>query len=164
MANNTGWAGGRIFSGLSYTAAFNTADLNSLPSGSSVLSSVSAFPNTTTPDQLAKISFKLTIASSTIAAGASIAFWLANLQLDGTTLGDGRLTAGTQAAYTPPWAPVGVFPIQVGSAVTILEGDVPPFIIDPVSFAIIVQNNSGFSLAASGNTCSLMSYNQALND
>jgi len=51
-----------------------------------------------------------------------------------------------------------------GSAVTVLEGDVPPFIIDPVSFALIVQNNSGFSLAASGNTCSLMSYNQALND
>ena len=164
MANNTGWAGGRLFSGLGYTAAFNTADLNSLPSGSSVLSSISEFANTTTPDQLAKISFKFTIASSTIAAGASIAFWLANLQLDGTTLGDGRLTAGTQVAYTPPWAPVGVFPIQVGSSVTVLEGDVPPFIIDPVSFALIVQNNIGFSLAASGNTCSIMSYNQALND
>lgn len=164
MANRTAWTGGNLFAGLSYTAAFNAGDINSLPTGSSVLSTVAAFTNGTSLDQLVKISFKLSFSvAETIVAGANIAFWAAYLQEDGTTYGDGRLVAGTQAAYQPPWAPLGAFPIQAGSVSTI-AGDIGLLAIEPVSFALIVMNNSGFALNSTGNAISILSYNQQLNN
>ena len=166
MTNNTAWVGGRLNSGLGYMAAFNAADLNSLANGSSVLSSVSAFTNAGSSflDQLMKLSAKLTIASNTIAAGANLAFWIAELNADGTTLGDGRLTAGTQTAYTPAWPALCSIDIQTGTTITTLAGVKSGLLIPPSSFALIMQNNSGFALASSGNSVSIATYDINLND
>lgn len=164
MANVTGWAAGRLFSGESWNAAFNAADLNSLPNGSSVLSSVAPFANGASLDQLMDVSLKLTIASSAIGANASIAIWIALLQEDGATLGDGLLAAGSQtASFTPAWTPIAPIPLYASTR-TLLIGSEYGIAIPPGTFALILQNNSGFALAASGNACSIRTYNQSLNN
>lgn len=162
MANRTAWTAGNLFSSLSFNAAFNAADINSLPNGSSVLSSVTAFANGTALDQFMDVSVELTIASTAIAAGANLGIWLAMLQEDGTTLGDGTLVAGTDAAVTPVWAPIAAIPLFASTRTTLIGG-VTGILIPPGSFALILQNNSGTVTASSGNACSIRTYNQALN-
>lgn len=164
MASRTAWAPGLLNAGVGWTAFFNAADLNSLANGSSVLSSVAAITNGTSFDQFFDVSFKLTIASSTIAAGATLNFWLFKLQADGTTYGDGSLVAGTQAAVTPGIYIKLPMPLRAAATQTILIGEnADPLVMPPGSWLPVLQNNSGFALAASGNAGSFRSYNINLN-
>ena len=89
MANRTAWVAGNGV-GFTWTTAINSADLVSMPNGSSVLSSVTGVANQTNLDMFMDVSVRCAIASSTIAAGANLAVWLYALLDDGTTYGDGQ--------------------------------------------------------------------------
>jgi hypothetical protein len=163
MANRTAWTAGNLFSSLAFNAAFNAADINSLPTGDSVLSSITPFANGTALDQFMDISIELTIASTAIAAGTNLGVWLAMQQEDGTTLGDGTLTAGTPAAITPAWTPIAAIPLFASTRTTLI-GSATGILLPPGAFALILQNNSGVTTAASGNVASIRTYNQSLNN
>jgi hypothetical protein len=161
MAIGSQWTAGNLFTSLSFNPAFNAADLNSLANGSSVLSSVAAFSNGTALDQYLDLSVELTVASSAIASGSSLAFWLAMLQEDGSTLGDGTLTPGTQAAVMPVWTSLADI-LLFASTRTTLIGSETGLLIPPGNFALVMQNNSGVALAASGNICRIRTYNEGI--
>lgn len=164
MANNTAWVGGNLNSGLSWATLINSADLLGLVTGNSMLSNAISINNGTGLDQFMDISIQLTLAaSSAVAAGANITIWLALLQQDGTTYGDGILVAGTSATVTPPWSPTAVIPLYASTRAN-LAGQANGIIIPPGQFKAILQNNSGFNLHAStAQACTFRSYNQQLN-
>jgi len=110
MASRTSWVAGNG-QGLTWGTLINSADMASMTNGQTVLSSVTAIANGTNLDMFMDISAVLVIASNTIAAGASLGFWLYNLQEDGLTYGDGQLTAGTPASLTPAWVPCATIPL-----------------------------------------------------
>src|SRR5215469_7161575 len=110
MANKTSWVAG-AGQGLTFGTLINSADLVSMANGSTVLSSVADITNGTFLDQFMDISYLMVIASSTIGAGANFAFWIYELNEDGTHYGDGQFTAGTQAALTPAFSPAAVVAI-----------------------------------------------------
>lgn len=164
MTSLTQWAGGALnTNSVAFQAAFLSTDLNSLAGGSAVMSST-AFNNSTGLDQFMDISFVGAITSTTLTAGAGLAFYLAVLQEDGSTYGDGRLTAGTQTTYSPLFNPIGGIPIQAGT-VTVIAGAVTEIVIPPRAFRLVIQNNilPATALASSGNSCSISTYRQNTN-
>jgi len=167
MANKTAWAAGNG-AGLTWTTAFKTsatADLASLPTGDTVLSNNGAITNGTALDQYMDISVRCQIASNTIAAGANLALWLYALLDDGSTYGDGQLTAGTQAAKTPTFPPCAVIPLVAAASQTLLIGFYQGIILPPGSFLLAMQNNSGFNFTstAAQQNCFYRTYNINLN-
>lgn len=162
MANRTAWIAGNG-AGLSWATAINSADMVSLPTASSVVSSVADITNGTALDQFMDLSVRCAIASSTIVAGANLALWLYYLLDDGATYGDGQFTAGTQAAKTPTFAPCAVIPLVAAATQTTLVGAAAGIIIAPGSFRLAIQNNSGFALTSGTQTVRYRTYNQNLN-
>lgn len=165
-ANRTAWTAGNG-AGLTWTAMFASADLTSLATGKAVLSSATAIANQTNLDQWADASVEITITSSTPSAGAYIGLWIAYLGEDGTTYGDGQLTAGTAATYTPPWQPAAILPIQTVNAATLMVGvNVAPIPLLPKSFAWVLYNNTGvtFSATSSNNVAKFQTENVNLNN
>jgi hypothetical protein len=162
MANRTAWTAGNGV-GLTWTTAINSADMASMANVRTVLSSVSDIANGTNLDQFMDISVRCAIASSTVAAGANFALWIYDLLDDGSTYGDGQLTAGTSAAITPTFAPCGIIPLVAAAAQTTLVGYVNGIIIPPGSFRMAIQNNSGFALTSGTQTVRYRTYNQNLN-
>lgn len=166
MASKTAWTAGQLTGSLSFTTAFNAADLNSLANVSCVLSSLTPFANSV-GDQFMDISFVGALASSSsLVASAGISFNLAVLQEDGVTLGDGRLAPGTQtllSTYQPLQLPLGGIPLPIGSGVTTIAGALTGLTIPPRTFALIITNATGFTFASSGITCSISTYRQNTN-
>jgi hypothetical protein len=162
-ANRTAWTAGNG-QGLTWGTLINSADMASMTNGQSVLSSVAGIANGTNLDQFMDISCKLTIASSTIAAGANIAFWIAPLQEDGTTYGDGQLTAGTAASLTPAWTPVATVPLYAAASQTTLWAYAQQITLPPGTYKVIMQDNSGFALTSGTQTCMYRTYNINLNN
>lgn len=162
MANRTAWVAG-LGVGFTWTTLINSADLASMANGSSVVSSVADIANQTSLDQFMDVSVRCAIASSTTVAGANFALWLYALLDDGTTYGDGQFTNGTQAAKTPTFAPVAIFPLVAAAAQTTLVGFASGIIIPPGSFRAALQNNSGFTLTSGTQTVKYRTYNQNLN-
>jgi hypothetical protein len=166
MVARTAWAGGSIASGNgAWVPAFGS-EINALPASDSVMSSI-AFDNTVatlgTPDQFMDVSFTgALVGSETIGAGAGLSFFLAVLENDGATYGDGRLVAGTPAAFQPLLFPIGGMPIQTGT-VTNLAGSISGVVLPPRAFRLVLQNNTGFALAATGLLCSISTYRQNVN-
>jgi len=145
-----------------YAAAFGT-ELNSLASGASVMSSI-AFANDTGLQQFMDLSAECTIASTTITAGSSLSFFIAYLQADGTTYGDGALTAGAQtASWSPLLDPIGGVPTVARAGVTAIVGDIGLVPIRPTGFRLVATNLilPATALAASGNAVSIKLYAQA---
>ena len=163
MTSRTAWTAGNGV-GLTWTTLINSSDLASMANGSSVLSSVADIANGTNLDQFMDISAICAIASSTIVAGSNLALWLYALQEDGSTYGDGQFTAGTQAAKTPTFAPIGTMPLVAAASQTTLVGFVQGIIIPPGSFRVAMQNNSGFALTSGTQTVKYRTYNQQLNN
>lgn len=163
MTNLTAWAGST--GSIAYQSAFG-AELNvagGIATGMSILSSV-VFDNTTGAGQFLDVSFvgALTTASAVI-AGSAIGFSLAVLQRDGVTFGDGRLTAGAApVTYQPILDPLMAIPVVPGTITNII-GDIGLGVLRPVKFSLILTNNLGFTLAATGNSCSISQYRQNLN-
>lgn len=169
MANRTAWTAG-LGAGLGFTTTFiNGSDLASLATGSSVRSTVADIANQTNLDIFLDLSVRLQIASSTIVAGANLAFWIYYLLDDGATYGDGQLpTAGTAAAITPVLSGLcGPFVMNLvpAAAQTLLVGYVPGIPILPRQFRLAMQNNSGFTLTATAGNHHVLgnTYNTNLN-
>ena len=164
MANKTGWTGGRLNSGLGWTAGFGT-ETNSLVNLGAVLSSVAPFTNGTGLDQLVDLSLVATAAAVySPAAGAGVNVWLAMLSADGTTYGDGRMTTTPSTTYVPPWFGFTWFPCGIGTSLATavpIVSTVAGLAIPPGSFKLIVQNLLGFTVSAL--QVSLRSYDQDLN-
>lgn len=163
MTSRTAWTAGNGV-GLTWSTLINSADLASMANGSSVLSSVADIANGTNLDQFMDISAICAISSSTIAAGANLAFWLYPLQEDGSTYGDGQFTAGTQAAKTPTFSPFGTMPLVAAASQTTLVGFIQGIVIPPGSFRVAMQNNSGFALTSGTQTVKYRTYNINLNN
>lgn len=168
MTNRTAWAPGNLNSSAwtsnnGWVPAFNGSDLNSMISFDNVLSTVTPFANGTGLDQFMDVSVQCTIASSAIGAGFNIPIWIAMLQQDNTTLGDGLLTAGTPSVIQPAWFPIATIPLFASTRTTIVGGQTG-ILIPPGSFALILQNGTGFTFSSSGNACSIRTYNQNLNN
>ncbi|HEY8837233.1 MAG TPA: hypothetical protein VIO16_06025 [Dehalococcoidia bacterium] len=161
MVTKASWVAG-LGQGLAWGTAINSADMASMATANSVLSSVADIANGTALDMFMDLSAVLAIASSTIASGANLAFWLYALQEDGTTYGDGQLTAGTAAAKTPTFAPCAVMPLIAAAAQTTLVGFSQQLLIPPGSFRLAIQNNSGFTLTAGTQTVKYRTYNIAM--
>lgn len=163
MANRTAWTAGNGV-GLTWTTLINSSDMASMPNADTVLSTVADIANGTNLDMFMDVSASLAIASSTIVAGANLAFWLYALNQDGTTYGDGQLTAGTQAAKTPTFAAFGTMPLVAAASQTTLLGYIQQVIIPPGSFRVAIQNNSGFALTSGTQTVKYRTYNVQLNN
>lgn len=162
MANKLAWVAG-AGQGLTWGTLINSSDLASMSNGSSVLSSVADITNGTALDLFMDVSVRCAIASSTIAAGASISMYLYALLDDGSTYGDGQLTAGTQAAKTPAVPPCAVIPLYAAASQTTLVGFSQGIIIPPGSFRVALQNNSGFAFTSGTQTVKYRTYTQNLN-
>lgn len=168
MANRSAWTAGNG-PGLTWTSAFNTVDFTTSDGGAvlgnthTVLSSVAAFANSTNLDQFMDISLRLSIASSTIVAGANFTFWLYYLLDDGTTYGDGQLTAGTAAAKTPSVFSCASIPIYAAATQTSLVGSYTGILLRPGDFKLAIQNNCGFQLTGTTTVCKIQTYNINLN-
>lgn len=167
MSNKTSWISGTgqgLSSWSARTVAFGTADLTSLADSKSVLSSGTAQANQTNLDIYADISVQVTVGSSTPRAGGYIGIWLAMLAQDGTTYGDGQLTAGTQTTYVPPWSPLCIIPLA-NQAMTLMAGAATGVVLPPEQFQFILYNfsNVTFSATAGNNVVSFKTYNLNLN-
>jgi len=163
MSNRTAWTAGNGV-GLTWTTLINSADMASMANGSTVVSSVADIANGTNLDMFMDISASLVIASSTIVAGANLAYWIYALNQDGTTYGDGQFTNGTQAAKTPTFASCAVMPLVAAASQTALIGFSQQIIIPPGSFRVAIQNNSGFALTSGTQTVKYRTYNINLNN
>jgi len=164
MSNRTAWAAGNGV-GYTWTTAINSADMANMANGQTVLSSVADIANQTSQDMYADISYLLTIASSTIAAGSTFSFYLYMLNQDGSHYGDNQLTAGTATSLTPALAPsCGPFVSSIPAvATTTMYGTITGILIPPGSFRFAMQNNCGFSLTAGTQTVKYRTYNINLN-
>lgn len=162
MTAVSGWQGGRLNSGLTWTTCFQAADAGTLASGSSVLSSTGDITNGTSLDMFVDISFSCTISSNTIAAGANITFWKYYLNQDGTTYGDNQFTAGTPAAKTPSFLSAGAFNIPAVASTTTMVGLIEQISISPGTLRFLVQNNCGFTFT--GATIKFRSFNIRLDN
>lgn len=165
MASRTAWTAGNG-AGLTFTAMFGTADLTSLANGDSVLSSASAVANGTNLDMFADASVEITITSATPTAGAYIGLWIAPLNEDGSTYGDGHLTAGTGLAYVPVWPMASSCQIQSAAATTKMVAYFQGIILPPVNFNWVILNETGlaFSATAANNVAKFITYNVNLNN
>jgi hypothetical protein len=157
MVSRTAWTGGN---GAGLTWATANANAGTLANGNSVLDSTD-ITNGISLDIFADVSFSCTIASSTIAAGANIAFYLALLNQDGSTYGDNHVTT-TPAAAAPSYAPAAVINLFAAATQTSLIGNYQGIVLPPGTFRWIVQNNSGFAFTAA--TLKYRTYNTNLNN
>jgi hypothetical protein len=166
MTAVTGWEGGRLNSGLGWTALFNSADLASLAHGDSVLSSVADITNGTSLDQFIDISMSLAIASATPTAGDYVGFFLAALNQDGSTYADGSFPSGTAKAWAPSWQAAATIVLQSGGgAITSLVGLAQGIVIPPGSFRFVCYlATSSISLSSGTQTVKFRSYNVRLDN
>lgn len=162
MASRTAWTAGNGV-GLTWTTAINSADMASMATTNTVVSSVADIANGTNLDQFMDISASLVISSSTIVAGQNLSFWIYALNQDGSTYGDGQFTNGTPAAKTPTFPPCAVMPLVAASSQTALLGFAQGIIIPAGSFRLAIQNNCGFTLTSGTQTVKYRTYNINLN-
>jgi hypothetical protein len=162
MANRTAWTAGNGV-GLTWTTAINSADMASISTISSVLSSVADIANGTNLDIFADLSVELVTASLTPAAGTSIAFWLYAL-LDGGGYGDSALVAGTQKTWIPAFPPCGIImPNTTITSQTSFTGFIQGIIIPPGSFRFAMNCTIG-ALTSGTQTVKYRTYNTNLNN
>jgi hypothetical protein len=162
MANRTAWTAGNGV-GLTWTTAINSADMASIATTSSVLSSVADIANGTNLDIFADLSVELVTASVTPAAGTGIFFWLYAL-LDGGGYGDSALVSGTQKTWIPAFPPCGIItPNTTITSQTSFTGFVQGIIIPPGSFRFAMNCNIA-ALTSGTQTVKYRTYNTNLNN
>lgn len=152
MANTVLWT-----SPVSYANAFESGDLNSLANGSTIISTSTVVSNGTGLYLFADVSFRL--GSISPISGANLTLWLLNLLDDGSTYQDGESTA--TAANQPAHNPAAIIPLRTKASST--QNQIARrILIPPGTFKFCLLNNSGVSLASSGNTATYQTY--ALNN
>jgi hypothetical protein len=161
VASRTAWTAGNGV-GFTWTTAIASANMASMTNGQSVLAS-SDITNQTALDIFADVSISLIIASSTIAAGANIAIFMAILNQDGSTYGDNHVTT-TASSVTPSYTPIATIPCFAGASQTTIIGNALGIVIPPGTFRWAMQNNSGFSLTSGTQTIMYRTYNTNLNN
>lgn len=139
--------------GLTWTDATTTASLNSLASGSCLLGTV-AISNGTALDKYMDIDVVLASAAFT-GTGANISIHLYPLSSDAATYGDGKFGAAAAGPCLYPAA--AVIPLVVATQAQ--TGQATGIVIPPGTFKVVVCNNGGVALAASGNTVKYRTYN-----
>jgi hypothetical protein len=138
--------------------AFNSADITNLVNGSAVMSTLPDIPNTSDGDSLAAISWNLTIASATIAAGSVLSFYAYPLNQDGTTYGDGLLSpTDGQVAGIIPTLPVWSAEVPTATGVTTLVGTITRIILPAQNFRWALLNGSGQKITSG--TIQFFTYN-----
>jgi len=171
MVNRTSWTAG-LGQGLTFGALFAGADINAsdsaagLGNGHVVLSSQGDITNNSSFDMFMDISYRFTIASSTIAVGANIAFFLYYKNQDNTAYGDNQLTAGTaNTTYSAAIQPCATVGIPALAATTNFYGTATGIIIAPGIFRVAMQNNSGFAFSSTlgSQAVQYRTYNMNLN-
>ena len=138
--------------GLTWTDAFSTATLNSIANGNAILSDV-AITNGTALDKYMDVSVALASAAFT-GTGVNVSLHLYPLNSDGTSYGDGKFA--TSAAGPVAYPPVAIIPLV--AATQAQTGTATGIIIPPGTFKLVLANNGGVALAASGNTCKYRTY------
>ena len=165
-ANRTEWTAGNG-AGTSWTAAFASSDLASMTHGQSVMST-DIIDNTSALDLYAVLSVQLAISSATPAAGDFIAISMAPLQQDGTTYGDGNMTAGTAVSWSggPPFQPVCTISLNnPAGAQTALNGYCQPFLVPAGKWRFVFYlGTSAIALSAGTQTIKYQTYNLNLNN
>jgi hypothetical protein len=141
--------------GLTWTA-INSTELNSLANGNAVLLA-NQIDNSTALDMFMDISIAL--GSTAFAAPNYIGLYLYPLNQDGTTYGDGRFAT---AAAGPPSPNCLIDAICLVAATQAQEGTLTGITIPPGRFKIVLYNQGGVALAASGNTVTYRTYNRAI--
>jgi hypothetical protein len=145
--------------GLTWTSCFQAADLASMASGSSVLSSTGDITNGTALDIFAD--FSINFASIAVAAPNYVGVYLYPLNQDGSTYGDNNFVAGTQKAATPSSTYYkGGIAVPTGTAA--VNGILTGIIMPPGTFRLCVQNNLGIAMSASTNTAKYRTYNRSV--
>lgn len=143
-----------------WTAAFNAADLQSLAYGSSSLSTIAAFDNSSIGDEFGAVDFICT--TLTIAAPGYMALYLLPADSGGTVFGDG--VTGVQTAPPPPQYLVrnGIMRFRTGSTVPIgvIQGIELPRSKFKFSWYNLTTGGGGAALPSSGVTSSFISYNR----
>lgn len=160
-----GWLNGQANTGagLTWRNLFETTDFSTshaggnMQTGDYVLSTSTVIANGTDLDRYMDISLRVSIASSTIAAGANFSFWIYDLLDDGTTYGDGQHTAGTADTKAPGFSPVATIGFYAAASQTTLTGSARGIIIPPGSFKMLMLNNCGFTITG-GNICKYRTY------
>lgn len=158
MATERWTAGSGV--GLTWSTAVNSADVNSMASGSAVLSSVADITNGTALDLFADLSVQL--GAITTATPFYLGVYIYPLNSDGTTYGDSQFSSGTQTAKVPGgiyYAGSIIFPSVTTTAVT---GTLERIVLPPGSFRFLVYNQVGATLAASSNTIKYRTYNRSI--
>ena len=165
MSNRIAWTGGNLNSGYGWTTFFNSSDLTSLAATpSAVLSSISAINNQTGQDLFMDVSFSLQCASSSVTAGMNFALFLAYLNQDGTSYGDGQYTTGgVQLTKVPAVGYVNLLNLAVNASATLLTGTIVGIPIYPGVFLPILQNNA-VALNTSTQTVKFRTYNYQNNN
>ena len=162
MTARSAWTAGNG-QGLVYGPVFG-AEITALANGAVALSSI-AVTNGTALDQFMDVSIEAKTASGSLAAGAGMVVWIMYLQGDGVTYGDGSFALGATgaAAAAPAVVPAVSIPLRSGITGTAWVGsNASPVVLEPGTFALALQNNTGFTL--SGCTGYYRTYNQNLNN
>jgi hypothetical protein len=167
MANRTAWTAGNGAS-LTWTAAFTGTDLDSLASGSTIMSNETPIANGTNLDIYCDVSIQLAgITSATPGAGSYIGLYLLPLLADGSTY-DGYLTPGGAAiTRTPAFGLVGTVPIETAVATTFVNGIITGIVIPPGTFAFALYNGfltEPLSATNTNNVVMYRTYNMKLNN
>ena len=172
MTSRTSWIPGNG-AGATQSAMFNSSDFTGAqPTTGQFLLSTLVIDNSSATgslDQYMHISVVQTIASSTVAVGATLVYWFCSLKADGSTYWP-PLTAGTAATLTNgvPWYPCATIPLFAAATQTTLVGSTmdtgQPIVMPQCKFRMIVQNNSGFTMTATTQTHDYTTWNINLND
>lgn len=157
MANLTKWSIDAAWTAVSFTAT----QVNSLASGSCVVSSA-AITNNTLLDMYYDFSFVVTVGGTTTAS-SYLTLYVLPLNQDGTTYGD-----GVASGATLPVASYLASQVYVKSGVasgSTIAGTFPgPLIIRPTSFKIAIGNQLGVALNATASlTMKYQTYLENLN-
>jgi hypothetical protein len=148
------WIAGSL-AGLSWANAYTASTLNSIANGNAILSDL-ALDNSSALDVFCD--FSMAFGSIAVVAPNYVGVYLAPLNQDGTTYGDGRF--GSSAAGPPSTSYyVGSIAVPTGTAAN--EGMVRGIILPPGQFKFLIYNQMGVALAGAGaNVAKYRSYNR----